>query len=57
MRKILLLGTIAALAISATAWGTLSYRAGEQSSAMDIGAIQRAVNVAALPTAPVADYH
>jgi hypothetical protein len=57
MRKTLGLGLMAALAITATAWATFSYRtAGEPTAAMDIAAIHRATDTAALPMAPVADY-
>ena len=57
MRKTLGLGLIAALVITATAWATLSYRVtGEPTAAMDIAAIHRATDTAALPMAPVADY-
>jgi hypothetical protein len=58
MRKTLLLGVAAALAVTATAWATFSYRATSiaSSSAMDIAAIHRGADTTGLPVAPVADY-
>ncbi len=58
MRKTLILGITAALAVTATAWATLSYRSASlaSSAAIDIAAIHRDAAGAALPVAPVADY-
>jgi hypothetical protein len=57
MRKTLGLSIAAALVITATAWATYPYRiAGEPTAAMDIAAIHRGTDTAALPTAPVNDY-
>jgi hypothetical protein len=62
MRKILLLGLASALALTATAWVAISYRPASlaspaEAAAIDIAAMHRSVDTAALPVAPVADYH
>ncbi len=58
MRKVLLLGVTAALAVTATAWATWSpQRAAASLPTMNIAAIHASVDTSALPIAPVADYH